>query len=133
MESLFKAKNVEISYDPINKYMYCNWIGFQNKQSIMETGGIILDLFKKKKISKILNDNTRVTGPWQDSAEWTATVWFPEMIKAGLRHFAWIFSTNIFAELSAKKAMPANEIVKSFNSLEEARRWLIDAKIATGV
>ncbi|GHN02509.1 hypothetical protein WSM22_39980 [Cytophagales bacterium WSM2-2] len=133
MESLFKAKNVEISYDPVHKYMYCNWIGFQNKQSIMETGGIILDLFKKKEISKILNDNSRVTGPWQDSAEWTATVWFPEMIKAGLRHFAWIFSANIFAELSAKKAMPANEIVKSFNSLEEARKWLIDAKVPTSV
>ena len=128
MESLFKAKNVEISYDPVNKYMYCNWIGFQNKQSIMDTGAIILDLFKKKHISKILNDNTRVTGPWQEAAEWTSTVWFPEMIKAGLRHFAWIFSENIFAELSAKKAMPANDIVKSFKGLEEARYWLINAK-----
>lgn len=128
MESLFKSKSIEISYDPTHKYLYCNWIGFQNKQSIMETGAVILDLFKKKGISKILNDNTKVTGPWQDAAEWTATVWFPDMINAGLLHFAWIFSENIFAELSAKKAMPANDIVKSFNSLSEARQWLIQVK-----
>jgi len=128
MESLLKAKNIEISYDPTHQYLYCNWIGFQNKKSIMDTGEIILDLLKKKRASKVLNDNTRVTGPWQEAAEWTSTVWFPDMIKAGLKHFAWIFSQNIFAELSAKKAMPANNIIKSFNSLEEARQWLIKAK-----
>ncbi|MGC3946471.1 MAG: hypothetical protein QM762_18435 [Chryseolinea sp.] len=124
MESLFKARNIEISYDPANKYIYCNWIGFQNKQSIMESGQVILDQLKKKSVHKVLNDNTQVTGPWQEAAEWTATVWFPEMINAGLRYFAWIFSQNVFAELSAKKAMPANDIVKSFKGIDEARKWL---------
>lgn len=127
MESLFKAKNLEISYDSSNKYLYCNWMGFQNKQSIMACGATILDLLKKKGASKVLNDNTQVNGPWQDAAEWTATVWFPDMIKAGLRHFAWVFSRDIFSELSAKRAMPANDIVKSFNDLEEARKWLAKA------
>jgi len=128
MESLFKAKNIEITFDPKNKYLYCNWIGFQNKQSIMESGAVILEHLKRKDATKVLNDNTLVTGPWQEAAEWTATVWFPAMIDAGLRHFAWVFSGNIFSELSAKKAMPANEIVKSFKDLEEARKWLIAAK-----
>jgi hypothetical protein len=128
MESLLKAKNIEITYDPTHRYLYCNWIGFQNKQSIMNTGAIILDFLKQKNVAKVLNDNTLVTGPWQEAAEWTVTVWFPDMIKAGLKHFAWIFSDNIFAELSAKKAMPANDIVKSFNGKDEARQWLIQAK-----
>ncbi len=75
-----------------------------------------------------MNDNTQVTGPWQEAAEWTAKEWFPAMINAGLRHFAWIFSTNIFSELSAKKAMPASDIVKSFNSAKEAKEWLIVQK-----
>jgi len=131
MESLFKAKNIEITYDPANKYLYCNWIGFQNTQSIMAAGGTILDLLKKKGVTKVLNDNTLVTGPWQEAAEWTSTVWFPDMINAGLRHFAWVFSRNIFSELSAKKAMPANDIVKSFNELEAARQWLIKVKSDT--
>jgi hypothetical protein len=125
MESLFKSKTIEISYDSENQFMYCNWIGFQNKDSIMKSGGIILELFKEKQIAKVLNDNRLVTGPWQEAAEWTATVWFPEMINAGLKHFAWIFSSNIFAELSAKKAMPSSGVVTSFNRYEDARKWLI--------
>ena len=124
MESLFKAKNIEITYDPANQYLYCNWIGFQNTQSIMSAGTTILEQLNKKRATKVLNDNTLVTGPWQEAAEWTSTVWFPDMIKAGLRHFAWVFSRDIFSELSAKKAMPANDIVKSFNDLEDARKWL---------
>lgn len=124
MEKLHKAKNIEILYDKENEYLYCDWIGFQNKESIMEAGKVILDFVKKKKYTKILNDNTKVTGPWQDAAEWTSTVWFPEMIKAGLQHFAWVFSSNIFAELSAKKAMPASDVIKSFLSVNDAKGWL---------
>ena len=126
MESLFKAKNIEISYDATNRFMYCNWLGFQNKDSIMKSGGIILDLLKQKRVSKILNDNTQVTGPWQEAAEWTATIWFPTMIAAGLKHFAWIFSPNIFAELSAVKAMPMSSVVKPFSSYREAYVWLLE-------
>jgi hypothetical protein len=91
----------------------------------MKSGAVILDLFQQKKCSKVLNDNTEVTGPWQEAAEWTANVWFPDMISAGLKHFAWIFSPNIFAELSARKAMPSSNVVKSFGSYQDAYDWLI--------
>jgi hypothetical protein len=124
MQSLHKAKNLEITYDEANKIMICNWIGFQNKESIMASGAVILDIVKKKGIAKVLNDNTLVTGPWQDAAEWTAKEWFPAMIAAGLKYFAWIFSSNIFAELSAKKAMPASDVIKSFGAYREAFAWL---------
>jgi hypothetical protein len=124
MEILHKAKNLEISFDPSSKVLVCNWIGFQNKENIMNSGAVILDLLKKKSTSKVINDNTNVTGTWQDSSEWTAKEWFPSMMKAGLKHFAWIFSPNIFAELSAKKAMPASDVVKSFGTFKEANEWI---------
>jgi hypothetical protein len=128
MESLYKARNLEISYDPIHEYVYCNWIGFQNKEIIMKSGQVILELFQKNGFTKSLNDNESVTGPWQEAAEWTSTVWFPEMIQAGLKHFAWVLSPNIFAELSARKAMPQSDVVKLFTSYDEAREWLIRQK-----
>ncbi len=126
MEKLHKAKNIEIFYDNDHEYLYCDWIGFQNKASIMESGKVILDLVKKKRCSKVLNDNSKVTGPWQEAAEWTSTVWFPDMAKAGLQYFAWVFSSNIFAELSAKKAMPASDMIKSFLSVNDAKGWLLE-------
>ncbi|MGB3180650.1 MAG: hypothetical protein WBB45_04635 [Cyclobacteriaceae bacterium] len=125
-EVVYSAKNIEINYSKEGNFLYCNWLGFQNKQSIMESGAKILEILKSKNITRILNDNTKVTGPWQEAAEWTSTVWFPQMVEAGLEKFAWIFSTNIFAELSAKKAMPESDIIKSFNNLHDAKVWLLD-------
>lgn len=124
-QNLLKEKHLEIAFDPETKILHCRWMGFQNKEKIMSSGHKILEIFKgKPECSKILNDNTEVTGPWQDAAEWTATVWFPEMEKAGLKKFAWIFSDNIFAELSAKNAQPDTDIVTTFKSKVEALRWL---------
>lgn len=129
-ETLLKEKNLEIVYDSDSQIMYCNWIGFQNKEKIMSSGEQILQQLKKKNCSKVLNDNTDVTGPWQDAAEWTAKEWFPRMEQAGLKQFAWVFSANIFAELSAKKAKPDSDIVTTFNSRYDADQWLKSAEPA---
>jgi hypothetical protein len=128
MEFLHKAKNLEISYDPEYQYVYCNWIGFQNNEIIIKSGAVILELFKKNGYTKLLNDNSRVTGPWQGVAEWTSTIWFPEMIKAGLKHFAWILSPDMYAAYSAMKAMPTTDVVTSFRTYDEAYEWLVRQK-----
>ncbi|UII27313.1 hypothetical protein LVD15_02470 [Fulvivirga maritima] len=123
-EILLKQSNLEVSFDKTNKIMYCTWLGFQNKEKIMTSGEKIIELLKSKKCGKVLNDNTSVSGPWQDAAEWTAKNWFPRMEEAGLKYFAWVFSPNIFAELSAQKAKPDSEVVTTFHSVYDAEQWL---------
>jgi hypothetical protein len=86
---------------------------------------MILDLIKQRGIRKILNDNSLVVGPWHHTAEWTHEVWFPAVIEAGLRHFAWVLSKNMFALVSAKKAMPESSIVRPFGTYEQAYDWLL--------
>lgn len=125
IEKLHVADNIEISYEPSAHILYCRWIGFQSRDVIEESGSIILDIVKARNISKVLNDNSLVTGSWWEAAVWAADVWFPQMNKAGLKQFAWILSPNIFTELSAKRAMePYQKTVKTFYSGEEAYRWL---------
>jgi hypothetical protein len=126
MIPLHIAKNLEISYDPENRFMYCNWIGFQNEESIINSGAVIIALFAKMGVSKVLNDNTLVTGPWYHAAEWTSKEWFPAMIKLGLKHFAWVFSPDAYATFSSEKAMPQSSVVKAFTSYDEALQWLLD-------
>lgn len=124
MELLHEAGNIEICHDTQTKILYCRWIGPQTREGIMSSGATILKLLKQNKITKVLNDNTEVNSPWTDAAEWTSCEWFPNMKKAGLQHFAWILSGNIFAELSAKKAMEGSEAVMIFYSFQEAQAWL---------
>lgn len=125
IEKLYVADNIEISYEASAHILYCRWIGFQSSDIIMKSGAVILDIVKGGSINKVLNDNSLVDGSWWEAAVWAADVWFPQMNDAGLKHFAWILSKNIFTELSARRAMePHQETVKSFYSCEEAYKWL---------
>lgn len=125
IEKLYIADNLEISHEASSHILYCRWLGFQNSDSIATSGAVILDIVKKRSISKVLNDNSMVNGSWWEAAVWMADVWFPQMIEAGLKHFAWILSPNIFTELSARRAMePYKETVRPFYTFEEAHKWL---------
>jgi hypothetical protein len=125
MEKLYSADNLHISYDPETRIMFCKWVGYQPMGVIQYCGAVIIRLLKEKQVEKILNDNTEVSGPWIETAHWTASEWFPEIIQAGLKHFAWVLSSNIFAELSAIEAMPASNVVVTFYSVFEAQKWLM--------
>ncbi len=122
---LHKASNIEIHLDKENGILICKWIGFQEEKPLKDSGKVIHDLLKKHKCSKILNDNTEVIGPWYHSVEWTATEWFPKMIKAGLKHFAWVCPKDLFSQLSAQRALSRQGVVKTFYNIEEAVEWLI--------
>ena len=126
MESLYRTENIDISYDPEKGILHCKWKGKQSEEGIKKIGAVILKITRERKIVKILNDNTAVVGSWQDAADWASREWFPDMINAGLRYFAWILPTNIFAELSAKLAMSgAEDVVVTFQDYETAYRWLV--------
>lgn len=125
IEKLYVADNIEISYKESTNILYCRWIGFQSSDIIMKSGAAILDIVKERSINKVLNDNSLVNGSWWEAAIWAAEVWFPQMNDAGLKHFAWVLSKNIFTELSARRAMqPYKQTVKPFYSCEEAYKWL---------
>lgn len=122
---LLNKQNVVVAHHEKSNYLYINWIGFQREAEIYESGEQVLRLFKGLNCHKVLNDNREVIGPWNKASEWTQNYWFPEMINAGLQYFAWIFPDNIFAELSANKAMPDTEIVHKFMAYNDAEEWLL--------
>ncbi len=50
--TLSKKKNLEILLDSDTGILYCNWIGFQNKEKIMASGEEILSLLKRHSVQK---------------------------------------------------------------------------------
>lgn len=127
MELLHRSSNLEIRYDAKHQILYCNWIGIQTEEALKASGEKILELLISKGCSKVLNDNTNVVGHWYHSVEWTSSNWFPRMILAGLRHFAWVCSDDVFTQLSAQRAIPPGNIVKAFNNYDEAFTWLANS------
>ncbi len=129
--SLLKEKHIEILYDAEKNIMYDHWIGFQTVDNVMDGCEKILKLFKEKRdCTNILNDNSKVTGPWQGATEWVSNVWFPKMIDAGLKNFAWVLSSNIFAELSAKNVSSEGDIIQHFNDYNQAEKYLEQKELA---
>jgi hypothetical protein len=119
---LYTTTYIEIDYSEDTGILTCVWLGYQTDESIINTGAVILNVIKEKKVTKIFNDNREVKGLWLH--DWTREVWFPSIIEAGILKFAWIYSNNIFARMSGKKAAGQTKVVKAFSSAEEAYAWL---------
>jgi PAS domain S-box-containing protein len=126
-ETFYFDPQVKIKYDPENHWLAVDWIGFQNLESVQRGCMIMLDLLKKNKVSKVLNDNTNVLGNWSEASDWGGTFWFPEMQKAGLEFFAWIYSPSTFSKLAAHKSldvMAGTITTQFFTTVDEAADWL---------
>jgi hypothetical protein len=124
MQFLHRSANIEIRHLPESHILYCIWIGPQTLQSVSRSGALILELLQQYQFHKVLNDHTKVTGPWHAAVQWKAHVWLPAMIRAGLQHCAWVFSADTFARLSAKGAISHTGTVKTFNATHQAFTWL---------
>lgn len=122
--TFYTSDNLEIHFDDETKILICRWIGSQETWQVKEGGLKVLEIVREKKITKIMNDNREVVGSWEEASAWVATELFPELIAAGLKHFAWLLSADVFSAMSARYAMEGTGVVRAFYFHQEAREWL---------
>jgi hypothetical protein len=96
-EKLFSDRYIDIEYDVENHWLYTNWKDIQTKESAVEEGERMIHYLTMKKYSKVLNDNRMLKGTWTFSSDYIENQWFPNMVKAGLKYFAWIHSPDVFS------------------------------------
>jgi hypothetical protein len=124
---LYDAPTLTISYDYVNDWLYLDWHGALDDDSVMAGALKLLELIRQEKCSKVLNDNTHITGLWADAAKWGSDVFFPILYEAGCRHFFWVYSPERFSQLSAQLAVEhttAGITIMAFQSLDTASEWL---------
>jgi len=125
-EKLYGDDFIEIEYDSVSNWLYVNWQNKQNYDSIVNGGEKMLQFLKEKQCSKVLNDNRLVVDEWGDATEYTEKDWFPRMVGAGLKYFAWIYSPDIFSQFTANNiaAMQESNIVRVFKNINDGKNWL---------
>ena len=126
-ETLFTSKNIDIFFDKTDNFIYVDWKGFQTVDNVKTGCEQMLVELKKKSVTKIFNDNSKVTGPFQGATEWLVNDWFPRMFTAGLKYFAWVVSPNVFSQLSAESTvnkLATGEIIQTFDSYNQADKWI---------
>ena len=125
---LLDTPSISISFDSVERWLYAEWKGPQDLQSVQWGALEMLRFLKQEGCSRILNDNRLVTSIWADAAEWGGRIWFPQMVDAGLQYFAWIYSPNAYSRLSTDLTLAHTTadlpLVATFDNLEAAAAWL---------
>ncbi|GAB2963812.1 hypothetical protein GCM10027048_36230 [Hymenobacter coalescens] len=126
LNTLFENAHVSIAYDYANEWLYANWTGDQDFDTVREGCLQLLALVRQERCHKLLNDNRQVTSMWSDAADWGGKVWFPLMAEAGLDFFAWVYSPNYYSRLSTDLMMShaTRPLVLAFDDISTARAWL---------
>ncbi|GAA4367154.1 hypothetical protein GCM10023185_38770 [Hymenobacter saemangeumensis] len=125
--TLHEAPSLTINYDYIHDWLQLHWQGNLDDASAMEGALKLLELLRQEKCSKVLNDNTHISGLWADAARWGGEVFFPQLYEAGCRYFAWVHSPERYSQLSAELAMQhtsAGIIFMTFHDVATAAEWL---------
>ncbi|SFQ38624.1 hypothetical protein [Hymenobacter arizonensis] len=124
---LLETPHVTIKYDHLNDWLHADWHGQQDLTSVQHGCLEMLRLMELHRSHKVLNDNTRVTSMWSDAAEWGGREWFPAMVTAGLKYFAWVYSPNVYSRLSTDLTLQftdSSPVVSTFDDIETAKSWL---------
>ena len=135
--SLVDLSSLSITYDRCNDWLYANWQGHQDKQSVQTGCQQILDSLRLIPCHKILNDNTNVTGDWIKAARWVGEDYFPHLADAGLHYLAWVHSPDCLSrraiELAISFVARPTVVVVSFEEVASAYTWLrANARCHTG-
>lgn len=130
---LYESPETDIELDEKDGILYVNWKGFQLVESVQNGCEQMLLLLKQHSCTKVLNDNTNVTGIWSGASEWVAVDWFPRMREAGLQKFAWVYSPSYFSRLSTDKTLDStpkellqSNMIQVFTDIAAAREWLAE-------
>jgi len=131
----FGTVYLRISYDEANDWVYNEWLGDQTYTGIIVGADACLGPLTEHTCAYLLNDNRRVTGPWDHAVDWIVRNWAPRAIAAGLTHFANVVSPEALAASSGQAmalGLHGQLHMHQFGDLEEARQWLRTAQQKAG-
>jgi hypothetical protein len=127
LQTLLEEPHIIISYDHLNEWIYADWRGDQDLNTVQHGALEMLRFLLQQRCRKVLNNNTGVTSMWSEAAEWGGKEWFPAMTAAGLQSFAWVYSPNVYSRLSTDLTLElavGNPVVATFDDIETATAWL---------
>lgn len=122
---------LRISYDPANRWVYNEWVGYQTYTGIVVGADACLPPLVENGCAYLLNDNRQVIGPWDHAVEWVVNNWAPRAIASGLTHFANVVSPESLAANSARAmalGLEGQLQMHLFGDLAEAQQWLRQAQ-----
>ena len=110
-----------------NTILVADWAGLLTADKARSGCTTILDVLRQEPYTKILNNNTKVTGHYPGAVNWVGSVWFPTMYELGVRYFAWVYSPAIYTQISTDEIIKLSSKVEiqTFYETGLALQWLV--------
>lgn len=127
----FLSEHLSIEFDVSNKVLYCHWKGELSEALVMPGCEKILEALPVFHCSKVLNDSADATGACIPDVSWIVEDWFPRMVIAGLKKFAWIYPPSVFSRVSINELLhliEENKMIKIFSNLPAGMQWLMTSR-----
>lgn len=124
---VFENQNIVIERDDQLKCLIQNWKGFATSDRFREAIQKSIELFKDKKLNKILSNTKDFGMVKKEDTEWVNTYSMPLLIENGLRYMAFIVPSNVFSQMSVenfKKEMAGPVELRFYEDVDKARDWM---------
>ncbi|WP_347158142.1 hypothetical protein [Pontibacter chitinilyticus] len=116
-----------VAFEKHDSWIEAKWAGHIVADDVVTAAKLLLQLLQKVPCYGLLNDKSEVTGDWQEANDWLEFEWLPQVLQAGLRCIAHVYSENMFSRLSARdlqqRLMPSLQM-QNFSDHAHAMSWL---------
>jgi hypothetical protein len=127
LHCLLATPGLTVSYDTTNQWLYAQWMGLHDKESVRVAAEHIFASLTTYPCLKLLSDHTLLLGSWQAAIPSVVQHNFERLAAHGVRYVAWVHSfgyDDLMAMERVVRDMP-QPLVGLFDEVEGAYDWLL--------
>ncbi|WP_299821962.1 hypothetical protein [uncultured Pontibacter sp.] len=126
VKAVFTSEYLSVYVIPEEKQLYADWSGVLDAAKARAGCTAVLKCLQEYPCSKVLNNNSKVTGHYPGALDWVGTVWFPSMFALGVKWFAWVYSSDFYTQINTDHVIRLSSQVQieTFYDLDAAQQWI---------
>ncbi len=127
--TLYSSAELDIAYNRLHQYLYCNWKGAQTPESLRTGTQMLLKLLKTQACDRVLMDNREVKGAFGTASRWVKLGLLSVLHTHGLTRVSWLVSSepliHLANALSLRQVSEKGGFIRSFSDESAAKLWLL--------
>ncbi|MGI4734894.1 MAG: hypothetical protein ACRYG7_06905 [Janthinobacterium lividum] len=126
LRCLLDTPKLCIWYDPVNDWLYNQWLGYHDNVSVMACTQAISACLRTQPCPKILSDHSQLSGNWLAASPLVGQQGLAQLATQGVAYFAWVYSPHYADRLAMEQALSyaLAPIANIFDNLADAYEWL---------
>jgi hypothetical protein len=126
LHCLFNTAGLRVFYDPLNKWLYNQWLGEHTASSIVAGAEAIAHCLSTQPCTKILSDHSQLCGAWMGAALFVGQQGLARLAGQGIVYFAWVYSPSQISRAAMDQALlyAPTPAISTFDNVADAYEWL---------